>query len=205
MSFFELRQQEWQVSNRYLSGNTPWESGIVPPKLVDFLTRRPVGRAVDMGCGTGLNTVYMAELGWEAVGLDFAGPAIRRARRRANTARREAQLAGRALDVAFYQADVTGALKLRPPYQFVFDQGCLNGIPRSARARHINNVRWLLAPGHYFLLYAHAPRSGRSPRFGATEAEVRALTAYGFVIESVDHGEDIHGGDSAWYVIRRTL
>ena len=42
--FFELR---------YLLGDVPWDTGVSPPELLDFLDRHPPGRALDLGCGTG--------------------------------------------------------------------------------------------------------------------------------------------------------
>ena len=55
----------------------PWEVG---PReelmtLVDQRRLRP-GRAVDLGCGTGANTVYLARRGFDVTGIDFA-PAAR--------------------------------------------------------------------------------------------------------------------------------
>ena len=75
---------------RYLRGDMPWDSGIVPPEIVAWVTAHgsEPGRAVDFGCGTGTTSVYLASLGWDVVGVDFAPNAITRARTRA---RREAR------------------------------------------------------------------------------------------------------------------
>src|SRR5437667_12336134 len=53
-----------------------------------------------LGCGTVTNVVYLARHRWTAVGVDFAGPAIARARRRARAARREVRLPRRECDAA---------------------------------------------------------------------------------------------------------
>src|SRR5205823_13908793 len=73
----------------YLVGFKPWDSGLPPPELVDFVEgehRLPPGRALDLGCGTGTNVVYLARNGWEATGVDFVGRAIAHARRKASSA-----------------------------------------------------------------------------------------------------------------------
>jgi len=39
-------------SERYASGETPWDSGITPPEIIEFLEMAPAGSALDLGCGT---------------------------------------------------------------------------------------------------------------------------------------------------------
>src|SRR5438034_11225343 len=72
----------------YLFGWTPWDSGITPPEIVSLVEggRIPPGRALDMGCGTGTNVIYLSRHGFEATGVDISGRAIARARRKLSTA-----------------------------------------------------------------------------------------------------------------------
>jgi len=82
--------------------NPPWDTGITPPEVVEAIegpeALRP-GRALDLGCGTGTNSLYLARHGWNVVGVDLAVRAIRQARRKAE------EEAG--LTVEFHTADVT--------------------------------------------------------------------------------------------------
>ena len=51
----------------YLLGLKPWDSGISPPELVEWVegpTAMAPGRALDIGCGTGTNCAYMLDHGW---------------------------------------------------------------------------------------------------------------------------------------------
>jgi len=62
----------------------PWDIG-PRPELVDLVHtgRLSPGRAIDLGCGTGSNAVFLAERGFDVTGIDFAPAAIAKARRRA--------------------------------------------------------------------------------------------------------------------------
>ena len=77
----------WQLA--YIVGFKPWDSGISPPELVSVVEGPEAlapGRALDLGCGTGTNVVYLAQHGWEATGVDLVRRALRRAHDRASAA-----------------------------------------------------------------------------------------------------------------------
>ena len=57
----------------------------LPPDELDVLQRllgRGEGRCLDVGCGTGLATEAVAEIGWSAVGVDLSEDMLATARRR---------------------------------------------------------------------------------------------------------------------------
>ena len=68
----------------YRRGRTPWDTGITPPEVVEEVSGMEPGRALDLGCGTGTNVLWLAQLGWIAVGVDFSQLAIESARRTAD-------------------------------------------------------------------------------------------------------------------------
>ncbi|MGC8781699.1 MAG: class I SAM-dependent methyltransferase, partial [Anaerolineae bacterium] len=75
---------EWWNA-RYAAGDTPWDTGIVPPEVVALVaggTLRP-GWALDLGCGSGVTGRYLAQHGFSVVGIDLALAALVRARRSA--------------------------------------------------------------------------------------------------------------------------
>ena len=64
----------------YLVGFKPWDSGVSPPELVAAVEgpqALPPGRALDLGCGTGTNAIYMARHGWDVTGADLVGRPLR--------------------------------------------------------------------------------------------------------------------------------
>jgi SAM-dependent methyltransferase len=54
------------------------------PLLVDAIHGRRPGRALDLGMGEGRNTIYLAEQGWQATGVDLSDVAVAQARTRAS-------------------------------------------------------------------------------------------------------------------------
>jgi SAM-dependent methyltransferase len=75
------RTKWWDES--YEAGETPWDTGRPQPEIAALERAGEIGgRILDAGCGTGVETRYLAERGYEVVGVDFSAPAIDRARGR---------------------------------------------------------------------------------------------------------------------------
>lgn len=171
----------------WLPGRRRWDTGVSPPELERFVQSHPPGRALDIGCGTGTNVVYLARHGWEAVGVDFAGRAIAKARRRA----RDAGVA-----CTFLVGDVT-RLEVAGPFDLALDLGCLHSIAVSGRAGYAAGMARVVRTGGTFLVYAFAPGG---PTFGFTADDVRAAFASAFDVVGVEEGK---GRPSAWYTLVR--
>lgn len=185
----------------YLRGRTPWDTGISPPELVEAVEGpRPLaaGRALDLGCGTGTNSLYLARHGWQVTGVDFAAPAIARA---------QAKLRGvgkHAGSVRFLHGDVTAldALNLGEPFDLVFDLGCFHSLPVERRMDYAAGVIRSAAPDALYLLYAFDAVEGARPR-GVSPDEVRELFGSTFTVEREERGHDPRRRTSAWYWLRR--
>jgi len=50
------------------------------PFLAEVAANLPAGRALDLGCGTGRDAVYLAALGWHTTGIDVLPDALERGR-----------------------------------------------------------------------------------------------------------------------------
>jgi SAM-dependent methyltransferase len=137
---------------QYLLGRTPWDTEVTPPELIELIEGDGAipGEALDLGCGTGTNSIYLARHGWEVVGVDFAAVAIRRARRKARRV---------GVDCRFYRAGVTDLSFLAGPFDLALDIGCLHGVPPEGRERYAAGLARLVRPGGLYMLYAFGPRS----------------------------------------------
>lgn len=69
--------QHWE--QRYAGTDAVW-SGKVNPTLASALEHFPPGRSLDLGCGEGADVIWLAERGWDALGLDLSPTAVERAR-----------------------------------------------------------------------------------------------------------------------------
>lgn len=144
----------------YRLGITPWERDEVP-EPVKRLAGEPSapGRALDLGCGSGRDAVYLAQQGWQVTAVDAVTQALGEARERARTA---------GVEVDFRQGDVTRLEQLgldAGTFDLVLDRGCFHGLGREeqeACARGVN----ALAGGHAeLLMFAFSPGwHGPAPR-----------------------------------------
>lgn len=186
----------------YRIGRTPWDTGITPPEVIAVIEgekKLKPGCALDIGCGTGTNSIYLARHGWRVTGIDFAAPAIAAAKRklRTNPAILDA--------VTFIQGDATrlDSLPIQGPCDFLLDMGCFHGIPENRRAAYAHGVAKHAAPGALFMLYAFGPREMGGQPAGISPDEVRALFGPLFGVEQVKESSDRGGMPSAWYWMRR--
>jgi SAM-dependent methyltransferase len=108
--------------------------------------RLPPGRALDLGCGAGRNTLYLARRGWEVIGIDLVGRAVDIARARA---------VGDAANARFLHGDVTrlDGLDIGEAYDLIVDSGCYYGLPDGQRDAYADGVTRVAAP-HALLLIA---------------------------------------------------
>ncbi len=187
-----LRQfYEW----RYRRGAAPWDTGITPPEVVEVIggDDPPSGRALDLGCGTGTNVRYLAEHGFEVVGVDFSGFAIEKAR---------AKLEG-IPGVAVLEGEVTrlSELGVQGPFDFVLDIGCFHGLRRRDRGAYAREVARVARPGSVFMIFAWGRRGLFVPFTGVTLDEIEQRFGADFELFRVLPGTQPKG--AAWYYLHR--
>jgi SAM-dependent methyltransferase len=185
---------EWW-DERYRSGDIPWDTGIVPPEVVDLLASGHVrsGWALDLGCGSGLSSRYLARHGFRVVGLDLALSALVRA---AESARSEV------LPAFFCVADVTHLGFLDIQASFALDVGCFHAVAPDRRPTYISSLAARLLPGAFYLLYALTLTwDGEAGPRGINSEDIGRF-APDFVLCWGQHGQD-RERPSAWYLLQR--
>ena len=167
----------------------PWDSGISPPELLDFISHHPAGRAIDLGCGTGTNVITLVQHGWQVTGIDFAPRAIR-------LAKRKMKQTGIQADVSV--GDVTRLQGIQGPFDLALDLGCFHGLPN--RPAYLAELRRVLAPGGHWLMYGILKTASGDSRPGLTAADIDLVQSSGFQLLSRKDGWNSRGRPSAWFI-----
>jgi SAM-dependent methyltransferase len=133
----------------YRLGLAVWRRPTPPADLVEMIegpAPLPAGRALDLGCGTGTDTIYLAAHGWDVTGVDAVPKAL-------TIARRDATAAG--VSPRFVQGDVTRLhdLGVGGGYTLLLDFGCFHTLPEDRRAAYVTSVTRAAAPAATFLLF----------------------------------------------------
>lgn len=189
----------------YRLGFTPWEryGTAAAASIATLLDReetdraRPLGRALDLGCGRGQYTPELARRGWQAVGIDKVPAAIEEARRKGTSG--VTYLVG---DVTDLPASGLGT------FDFFLDVGCFQGLNKDQRDAEGRGVTELANPGATLLMLAFGPTWMRSLVEGVSQEEVE--TAFpGWELLAVEPAETrglgwpMNTTRPQWYRLRR--
>jgi SAM-dependent methyltransferase len=189
----------------YRWGITPWErygtaaAGSIAQMLdrVESERSRPLGRALDIGCGRGQYTPELARRGWTATGVDAVPAAIEAARERSGDR------------VTYAVADATDLERAGlGTFDLFFDIGCFQGLDARHRTAMGGGVTALAEPGASLLLLAFGATRLRSLIGGVSQDEVEAAFP-GWRMLSVDPaptdglGWPMSRTSPRWYRLRR--
>jgi SAM-dependent methyltransferase len=125
---------EERYRERYKSEDTPWDVGRPDFNLIEVVTRKPIPscKVLDIGCGTGDNSIWLAQNGFHVTGTDTSDIALMKAKEKASRANVECDF----MLVDFLQSKIEGA-----PFGFVFDRGCFHSFnSANDRRRFAQNV-----------------------------------------------------------------
>jgi len=132
----------------YSPGRRPW-SGNPNQALVDELDRLPLSpaTALDLGCGTGGDALWLAERGWTVTGVDIAAAALAQAER----AGEAAGLAGR---VTWRRVDLDDGIPAGA-WDLV-TSAYLQAPVALERERILRGAAMAVAPGGTLIVIGHA-------------------------------------------------
>lgn len=110
-----------RFSQRYKSGNTPWDLGRADYNLSEMVVNWPIlpCRALELGCGTGDNAIWLAEHKFTVTAFDLVNVAVDMAKIKAIDAN---------VNIDFYVADILKDAIPNKPFNFVFDRGVFHVI-----------------------------------------------------------------------------
>ena len=158
--------------NEMYEGTPPWDIGRPQPvfvRLVDkgILSEEPV---LDVGCGTGENSLFLAARGFDVTGVDSAPRAIEKAKRKSKE---------RKVNATFLVQDALELAALKKRFASVIDSGLFHVFGNRERVRFRNQLFAVMRPGgRYFMMCMSEkePAEWGGPR-RVTQPEVRAAFA----------------------------
>lgn len=178
MSAGQFDAEHWD--ERYRSSEQLW-SGNPNGALVAEVSGLTPGRALDVGCGEGADTVWLARQGWEVTGLDISAVAVGRARKHAE----EAGVAVTLLASGLLDADL-------PMGSFELVSAMYPVLERTAARAAEQRLCDLVAPGGTLLFVhhlmdeehkAHARESGWDPDDFVQPPDVVAVLGQGWTVD----------------------
>ncbi|WP_280234411.1 class I SAM-dependent methyltransferase [Nocardia cyriacigeorgica] len=136
------------------------------PQLVAEVGELAPGTALDAGCGTGGEAIWLATRGWQVTAVDISTAALDQARARAGTA--GADIASR---ITWQQADLT---EWHPPTAH-FDLVCTHYVHTSGSPRDLfARLSAAVAPGGTLLIVGHHPTDHLSAHAHSSRAHITA-------------------------------
>ncbi len=128
----------------YSIGFHPWEEAEQHSPFVEKITKifereengstTPYGKALDVGCGSGVWGINLAKRGWDVTGIDIVDKALQRAQERIKQEN---------VHVNLVKDDVTELDKIGKGYKLVLDTGTFHGLKRAQRkamGKAVNNI-----------------------------------------------------------------
>ena len=130
----------------------PWDIGAPQPAMVSLIERYPpINPILDLGCGSGDLAIYLAQLGYQVVGIDFVESAIAIAKDKLDSLSPEiAQV------LSFQVADAFKPSRLRKKFGTVVDSGFYHLFNPDQCDQLVEEVSSILLPNGYYYLHEFA-------------------------------------------------
>ena len=138
------------------------------------------GSILDIGCGTGENSLYFANLGHQVVGGDLSSRAIEKARTKVEERKTE--------NVVFDIMDALKLSRLERTFDNEIDCGLFHTFTDAQRKKYVESLQHALAPGgKYFMLCFSdlEPGDWGGPR-RVTQEEIRGSFSSGWKINYIN-------------------
>lgn len=143
----------WKYDSRYhqtyAAGGKTWETEqpneVVTQLVSGLVTDKRTQAILDLGCGEGRDSIWLASEGYKVVGVDVSSAALSKARERA---------VNEDLDVDFLERDVIYLRGIEDrSYDLALNMGCLHMLDLEIdRRMHLQRVFEILKPGGSFLV-----------------------------------------------------
>ncbi len=161
-----------RFEKRYQGGQVPWDHKSPDGNLMDLVndgTIKPC-RTLDVGCGYGDSSIWLAQNGFQVTGCDISQTALLGAAKRAADA---------GVNITFHELDLLLQEVPGVPFEFVVDRGCYHTFRTDKdRVRFVERIHEILIPGGLWLGLIGSndspPREIGPPQLPASDIVVKA-------------------------------
>ncbi len=139
---------------RYAAGFAPWDAGRVPAQLREFVAAATRPRSVLVpGCGSAWDVRFLAESGWDVLGIDFSHEAVAAAR----------AIVGEHVNRVRY-ADFFAPLS-EAPFEVVYERAFLCALPRRLWSAWGTRIAEVVEPGGVLVGFFYFDSGERGPPY----------------------------------------
>ena len=173
------------IYKKYPLNELGWELGRPRDILVEYMNKEMIrpGKALDICCGAGTNTIYLAQKGFEVNGIDISKTALKIAKEKAQKQN---------VNVSFsIQSFVNLAFK-DELFDFIFDMGCFHHVVPKDRETFIKGTYRTLKNNGTLMLTAFSQKNGSAWNH-FTKTQLTELFSDHFSITNIRHLSSIEG------------
>jgi len=193
---------EERYQKRYESGDTPWDIGKPDFNLIQTVTTVAIEpcKALDIGCGTGDNSIWLSQKTFQVIGIDTSEIAIQKAIEKASKTNVKCTF----IMIDFLTNKIEGA-----PFGFAFDRGCFHSFNSDEERKSFaeNVAAHLKKEGLWLSLVGNADeqRHGPGPPQRTARDIVNCVESYFEILSLVSSyfGSNRPNPPKAWVCLMR--
>lgn len=177
---------EWdEYYKKYPLDELGWELGKPRPLLVELVKSGviKIGVALDLCCGAGTNTVYLAQKGFEVSGIDISKTALGMVKQKTKLVR---------VDIAFLKGSFVDLAFADSIFDFVFDMGCFHHVKVDDRDRFIAGLNRVLKLDGQYMITCFSYKNGPGWNHFTKQQIIDLFSGY-FNIDSIRHISSLEG------------
>lgn len=158
-----------------------WTAGTANPELVNLVYEnkiKPNSKILEIGCGLGTESVFLAIRGMDVTAIDIAESALSTAKKFSDAYE---------VNVNWKVADIL-SVQLDEKYDVITDQGCFHHLTDDERAKYVKQISKFLKDDGMFILRCFSDKiePGNQPR-RITSNELLGTFYPTFKLEHLEH------------------
>ncbi len=169
------RKEEWdRVYREVPLEEIPWQTEEPPKQLVELIKKKKisVGVVLDICCGAGTHSAFLASKGFKVVGIDISPKAILFAKKKCKKC-------------VFVVGDSVRLPSKKNVFSFVFDRGCFHHMPDREKPEFVQGLDRILEERGAYHLNCFSDKDKAFGR-GLSREDIVNYFSEKFEIESIE-------------------